>query len=64
MDQNIAPQQEVVPKKKSNIGWIIAIIVIVVICLCCAVVGFVIYYLWTYGDQIFNISAAYLNLLI
>lgn len=41
--------------KKNNTALIIAIIAIVVLCCCCVMAGAV-WYLWTYGDQIFGLT--------
>lgn len=50
-------------QKKNNIPLIIAIVALVILCCCCAGI-FAVYYLWTYGDQIFNITVQALNLLV
>jgi len=48
--------------KKNNTTLIIAIIVIVVLCCCCVFAG-AIWYLWTYGDQIFGLTQNLVSLL-
>jgi flagellar basal body-associated protein FliL len=51
------------PKKKSNAAMIITIVVLVVLC-CCCLVAAGIWYLWTYGDQIFQLTLSQLPLLL
>jgi len=63
MDQNFAPPPVEVPQKKSKSGLIIAIVVIVVLCICCAFAGLV-YYLWENGDELFNITANFLPMIL
>lgn len=41
--------------KKNNTVLIIVIIALVVLCCCCVMVG-ALWYLWTYGDQIFGLT--------
>ena len=48
--------------KKNNTVLIIAIIAVVVLC-CCCVVGGAVWYLWTYGDQIFGLTQELTRLL-
>lgn len=43
------------PKKNNTTTILIVIIVLVVLCFCCAILA-VGYYLWTYGDYIFNLQ--------
>lgn len=51
------------PKKKNNMALIITIVVILVLCCCCLVIG-AIWYLWTYGDQILDLTLQHLPLLL
>jgi flagellar basal body-associated protein FliL len=51
----ITPLEE--PKKKNNTLLIIIIVVVVLLCICCAIVAAG-WYLYTYGDQIFNINTS------
>ena len=51
------------PKKKNNVALIITIVVIALLCCCCVVAG-AIWYLWTYGDQIFGYTLQNLALLV
>jgi hypothetical protein len=49
------------PGRNSNV-WII-VIVIAVILLCCCLFVLAIWYLWTYGDQIFGLAWQAVNIL-
>lgn len=42
--------------KKSNNALVIIIIVLVVLLCCCLLLAGAVWYLWTYGDQIFGLS--------
>jgi len=56
----IPPLQE--PKRSNTTAIIITVVVLAVLCCCCAIlVGG--WYLWTYGDQIFNLTLRALQLL-
>ena len=54
MDQSFAPPPE---QKKSNRTLIIVIVVLVVLC-CCCVAGVGGWYLYTYGDQMLNLTSS------
>jgi hypothetical protein len=56
-----APYQE--PKKKSNTAVIIIIVLLVLLC-CCLAAMTAVWYLWTYGDQIFGLTQFLASLLI
>ena len=40
------------PRRRSNV-WTIVLIVLVILLCCCVLMAGLVWYLWTYGDQIF-----------
>jgi hypothetical protein len=56
-----APDEE--EEKKDNKIWII-VVVAVVLCCCLAGIVAVVYGLWTYGDELFGLSAQFIPQLL
>lgn len=59
--QELPPMSE--PPKKNNKTWLIILIVVIVLCCCCSVVAGG-WYLYSNGDEIFNMMGAVLPLLV
>ena len=57
MTEEYAPPQisNEPPQKKSNVPLIITILVLVLLCCCCVTLG-ILWSLWTYGDQWFDLT--------
>lgn len=51
------------PKRNNTIAIIITVVALIFLCCCCAIIG-TIWYLWTYGDQIFGFAYQALNMLL
>jgi len=43
------------PKRNNTIAIVITVVALIFLCCCCAMLSAA-WYLWTYGDQIFNIT--------
>ena len=54
MPTPVTPYEE--PKKKSNTVLIVILVVLVLLCCCCVVGPGLVWFTWTYGDQIFGIT--------
>lgn len=50
----LPPEEE--PQKKNNTVLIIVIVLLVFLCCCCVAVSSF-WYLWTFGDEIFDITS-------
>jgi len=46
-------------EKKDNKVWIIIAVVLVVLCCCCLVVGGGVYWLWSNGDDLFDLTVRF-----
>jgi hypothetical protein len=63
MDDLGSPKTNFEEPKRNNVVMIIVIVAVVLLCCCLVAVG-AIWFLWTYGDQIFGLTYAPLNLLL
>lgn len=63
MDEFQSPQTQFEEPKRNNVVLIIVIIAIVLLCCCLLVVGAV-WFMWTYGDQIFGLTYQQLQTLL
>jgi hypothetical protein len=59
--ETIVTQGEVIspepPKKRNTTLWIVIIVILILLCCCCALVAGALWYLWTYGDALFNLGS-------